>query len=119
MKLDWIFDEKLRGTGRTTRMIEKAKELALEGRAVYILSANLDEQKRIRKLLGNNDLGISVETSNSISTFRWETMSLLGAHPNCVVLVDHYAVENVILRRLQGLGPAIRSLISDQFPTST
>lgn len=113
MNIDRLFDEKLRQTGRTTRMLEKAKKLAQEGRAVYILAANRAERSRLKALLGINDLGISVEALSALSNFDWNNLSLRGAHPNCIVLVDHYALEREIQRRLEGLGTAIWSVTSD------
>ncbi len=97
--------DKLRHTGRTTRMLDESKKLAREGRAIYVLAANENEQRRIAKLLGNenpydNEFGIKVETQWSLGNFDWRTFSLLGAHPNCIVLVDHYTIEQLIGQRL-------------------
>lgn len=93
-----------RQTGRTTRMIEHARKLAIEDRrAVYITAANRQDQKRIQSLVGQPDHGIKVETSESMSTFDWQGMTLDGAWPNCVVLIDHYAIES-------RFGPMLRML---------
>ena len=89
--------QKLRHTGRTTRMLEHAKQLALAGRAVYVIA---DNERDIRRLeaecfkTGASNLGIKFETPNSPGNFDWEQMRLIGAHPNCVVLVDHHAIED-------------------------
>ena len=109
--------DNLRQTGRTIRMLEDAKRLAKEGRAVYIITQNRAEQKRLAHLLGNpddnpyaNPLGIKVETPDTPGNFDWETCSLIGAFPNCVVLIDHFAVECEISRRLAILAKAIQMM---------
>jgi hypothetical protein len=82
-----------RGTGRTSRMITHAISLQMEGRAVYIISASQDHARFLRDQLPQNST-IKVETPSSAGNFDWRTMSLRGAHPNCVVLVDHFAIES-------------------------
>src|SRR5688572_33456709 len=86
----------LRRTGRTTRMLEHAKELALAGRAVYVIADNERDARRLEIecfKTGEPNLGIKFETPGSLGNFDWEEMRLTGAHPNCVVLVDHNAIE--------------------------
>jgi hypothetical protein len=83
-----------RRTGRTTRMLEEAKRLDAEGKAVYIVVANQREVDRILDLLGPDYPSIKAETVSSLCNFHWEDMRLRGAHPNCVVLADHYAIES-------------------------
>jgi len=85
----------MRATGRTTRMLADAKAKALEGRAVYVIAANEAERRRMKEILGNGgeSLGIKVETPNSPGNFHWPSMRLVGAHPNCITLVDHFAIE--------------------------
>lgn len=98
--------QKLRGTGRTTRMLEHAKKLALAGRAVYVIA---DSERDCRRLeiecfkTGEPNLGIKFETPDSLGNFVWEEMRLRGAHPNCVVLVDHHAIEDRFARVLEML----------------
>jgi len=82
-------------------MLEEAKKLALLGRAVYIIAVDEQERRRIALLLGNespynNKFGIKVETTASLGNFDWNNLSLQGAHYNCTVLVDHYAIEKHI-----------------------
>ena len=87
--------DKLRQTGRTTRLLEEAKHLAMAGRAVYVMAAN--EQHRRTLLAEFPDaarLGIKVETPDSLPNFDWRRLHSLGAHPNCVFLVDHFAIES-------------------------
>ena len=88
-----------RRTGRTARMMEEAKALARVGRAVYVIlgypahKRHLEDEESVQ-------LGIKFETPTSMSNFDWPTMSLKGAHRNCVVLVDHYAIESYFSRML-------------------
>jgi len=82
----------LRGTGRTTRMLAEAKELAKSGRAVYVIAATQAHARQLKYMMGC-DLGIKIEVPSSLGNFDWDQMRLLGAHPNCAVLVDHYAIE--------------------------
>jgi hypothetical protein len=87
--------DRRRRTGRTTRMLAEAVKLAKKGRAVYIIVANASQGRRLEKQCGEafQRLGIKFETPGSVGNFDWETMTLRGAHPNCVALVDHYAIE--------------------------
>ncbi len=89
-------------TGRTTRMLLDALQLCSGGRAVYVIAAN--ERERIKLNMQIEALGrgpwerdekafVKVETVQSVGNLNWETITLRGAHPNCVVLVDHYAIE--------------------------
>lgn len=77
-------------------MVKRAGLAALDGRGVYIICASAKEESRIEHLvekLGYGDLGIKVETQAGLPNFDWQTMTLRGAHPNCMVFVDHYAIE--------------------------
>lgn len=81
----------MRRTGRTTRLLEDAVRLAKEGRAVYVVFHN---RERIPLDVGYyRELGIKFETPGSLPNLDYHTMTLRGAHPNCVVLVDHYVLE--------------------------
>ena len=76
-------------------MIEHARKLATEdGRAVYIIAANKQDQKRLRALVGEPAHGIKIETPESMGTFDWQSLTVPGAWPQVVVLVDHYAIES-------------------------
>lgn len=85
--------DKKRGTGRTTRMLEHAKALEAEGRTVYIIAANRQHAHLLRRCLPEGS-SILIETPDSPGNFDWHTLSLCGANPNCVVLVDHFAIES-------------------------
>ena len=88
-----------RQTGRTSRMIAHAFELAEQGRAVYIIAADAEHAKDLKERVDAYDRGVTrgikVETPESVrSTFDWQTLTLVGANPNCTVLVDHYTIES-------------------------
>lgn len=93
-----MMDENRR-TGRTTRMMEEAKALARAGKAVYVVA----QHTRILKDEETLRLGIKFESTSSLSNFDWLAMRLRGDHPNCVVLVDHYAIETYFSRVLEML----------------
>ena len=90
----------MRRTGRTTRMVQDALHLSREGRAVYVIAANQQEQARIQqdidaraKAEGRERHGIKVETWGSVGPLD-DTFRVPGMHPNCIVLVDHFALES-------------------------
>ncbi len=75
-------------------MLADAKAKATEGRAVYVIAANEAERRRMQQLVQDApNLGIKFETPASLGKFDWRSLRLSGAHPNCVVLVDHFAIE--------------------------
>ena len=84
-------------------MIKHARELSKQHRAVYIVAANEQHAERIRRELGDEHHGIKVETEDSLGNLDWKTLTLRGAHPNCSVLVDHYAIEIKFSRLLEML----------------
>ena len=81
-------------SGRTARMIEVAKRLNEERAAVYIICLTRQHANEIVKKIGPGHKGIKVETLTTMRTFDMQSMTLKGAHPNCVVLVDHHAIES-------------------------
>lgn len=84
-----------RRSGRTTRMLKEAMKLAQEGRAVYIVAHTSSQVKELENRLGpaGEQLGIKVDVPEFLGNLSWETLTLTGAHPNCVVLVDHHTIE--------------------------
>jgi len=77
-------------------LLKDAERLASEGRAVYIVTETKDEAKRLSNQFGigkAEKLGVKFETTRSCN-FDWQKLTTTGAHPNCVFLVDHYAVES-------------------------
>lgn len=90
-----------RQTGRTTRMLEEARQLSDEGRAVYIMAASSRHANQLREsfisLFGEGPVrGIKFEYPGSTGNFDWSTLRLTSAHPNCVVVADHYAAEQEV-----------------------
>jgi hypothetical protein len=85
----------MEATGRTTRMLEDAVHKARLGRAVYVIAATTKHARMLQDMGGKmaKELGIKFETAETLTNFDWRTMRLSGAHKNCVVLVDHYAIE--------------------------
>ena len=86
------WNEAKKRTGRTTRMLNEAIRLADEGRAVYVIAASHDHARRLSALLPE-DCGVKVEPPDAKGNLDWQATRLQGGHPNCVVLVDHYAIE--------------------------
>ncbi len=94
----------LRGTGRTSRMIENAIEETDKGRAVYVVTASLQERNRIKGLFMDRGYpNMKVETAETLGSLDWRDLSLMGAHPNCLVVVDHYAIESKFAPMLKEL----------------
>lgn len=105
-----VFSAKLselpRRTGRTTRMLQHAIGQAQVGRAVYILARDDSHRKVILDTLrGLTDepslFGIKIETPASIGR-QWDKHHhrLIGSHPNCLLLTDHF-VSEVVVRELE------------------
>jgi len=97
-------------TGRTTRMLTEAFKLAKEGKAVYVIAANhghiFQMERMADRLFGAGEastLGVKFETPASLPSFDFLTMQLKGAHPNCRVFVDHWAIESEYARMLNEL----------------
>jgi hypothetical protein len=97
-------------TGRTTRMLTEAFKLAKEGKAVYVIAANhghiFQMERMADRLFGAGEastLGVKFETPASLPSFDFRTMQLKGAHPNCRVFVDHWAIESEYARMLNEL----------------
>jgi hypothetical protein len=73
-------------------MIEEAKRLATEGRAVYVIAKHWQQlQDQIDAELPRR--GIKCEPDVPMN-FDWQTMRVRGSHPNCVWLFDHWAIES-------------------------
>lgn len=85
----------MRRAGRTTRMLADAIEKAKSGRAVYVVCATEDHRRHLQNINGAEALavGVKFETAETLGNLNWETMTLEGAHPNCLVIADHYAIE--------------------------
>lgn len=86
----------MRRTGRTTRMLEEAARLDAKGRAVYVVTADEAQRRRLAAEFEQEHgvTGVKFETEASLgAAWDWKRLRIRGAHPNCVVLVDHHAIE--------------------------
>lgn len=119
-------NESLRQTGRTTRMVEQALELAQRGHAVYLLIPRAMHPHWWRRICdvwadrngGLRGHGIQLEAPDSPAfsfDFDWQSLRIRHAHPNTVVLVDHAFVEQRI-ERLQREIAAAQAEISRLHP---
>jgi hypothetical protein len=90
--------DKLRSTGRTTRMLQEAIRLSEQRHAVYVISASTYHREMLQIKLDSLNPpeyhGIKIEVADALPTFDWKRMCLKGAHPNCRVLVDHWVIES-------------------------
>ncbi len=79
-------------SGRSHRLIEKAKHFDSIGKTVYVVSANKDHTILLKSAFRSHP-GIRVESIDSIGYINWGTLRVHGAYPNCEFLFDHYALE--------------------------
>ena len=93
----------LKGTGRTTRMLQEAIQCSKEGRAVYVVAATQQHMRQLQKMCGADGLFIKFETLGSLSDFDFINMRSIGAHPNCLFFIDHYAIECKFAKMLEVL----------------
>lgn len=93
-----------RSTGRTTRMLEEAIRLSSEGRAVYVMihTRKAEPEFRHRVAMICEKEGIEVPP---IKFETWESLGgsgvidltqqkMIGAHPNCQLLIDHHFFQH-------------------------
>lgn len=95
--------EAARRSGRTTRMMQHAVQLDQNGRAVYVCirdKGQIPALEKIRRNLCPKATGIQYDTPVHLD-IDWETLTLRGAHPNCVLLIDHAVIEHTFGRVLQ------------------
>lgn len=94
-----------RQSGRTTRLLEEAINLVRAGRAVYVIGADKQHCWHLKNAAGllAPEVEITFETPETLSNFDWETFRLRGAHPNCIVLVDHFTIETHFSRLIEML----------------
>ena len=75
-------------------MLERARDLAERGRGVYVV-VHPDHREAICDALFDEirSGSVHVEVFVGLPNLDLRTLTLRGAHPNCIVLVDHYAIE--------------------------
>lgn len=93
--------QRLRGTGRTTRMLEHAKRMAGLGQTVYVIAVDARDARRLEMLIGAPELGINVMPG--LSAEEWDRLAVTGASLDSAVLVDHHAIEARYARQLEML----------------
>jgi len=83
----------LRQTGRTTRMLAQAAAYAAQGRAVYVYGHHPHYVRLMQRDFGTGFPSVKFEVLPE--DWDWVCMQPGGqrAHPNCVFLVDHLAIE--------------------------
>jgi hypothetical protein len=101
-----------KGTGRTTRMLERAIYEALHGKQVYVIMANgQDCRDMLDRAIQELPPGKIVETSRMarwrvelngggwiefVNLFHpwisWDQMGVHGMKPDCVYLFDHHVI---------------------------
>ena len=89
------FEETARRSGRTSRMMEEAKRLDAEGKAVYVVFSTRAECDYWKDFVKGT--GIKLETSASIGGDRRVEDVIVngrlpGQWPNVVTLVDHHYI---------------------------
>lgn len=94
-----------RQTGRTTRMLLHAKELAESGKAVYVVAANSLHAKQLDEMAKKLGVpqSVKIERNGEAMPLDWRTLRTHGMHDNCEVLVDHFAIESEFDRLLEML----------------
>jgi hypothetical protein len=93
--------EELRGTGRTTRMVEEAVNLASQGKSVLVVFEDHCHVKQFLVVDHNgrcrHNRNIQVVLAKS-QRFDAKTLRIVDAGVNAMVLVDHHVIE----KRLHG-----------------
>jgi hypothetical protein len=89
-------------------MLDHAVWLAANGSYVFVVGATAKHAEVLRASVAARVVGatlagtkvyvpsqggqISFESGES-RQFDWQNLRMIGSHPNCVVLVDHFAIE--------------------------
>lgn len=100
----------MRGSGKTTQMIEDALRLAYQGEYVFVVAANLFHLRQLREMIFARDplTEISEQLNKIYIGFNGGSITLThigdrhvdlyfgrytGAYPSCVFLADHLTLE--------------------------
>lgn len=87
----------MKRTGRTTRMLMEAIAACAEGKVCYVIVANGQHKLDVLERLGGTvPKGMKVETWGYVDArggLNPDTLLPLGAHPQSLVFIDHYAIE--------------------------
>jgi hypothetical protein len=91
-------EDKLRGTGRTTRMIKEAIRLSGKGHAVTVIGHDWQHARMLQSMLDSLDpsgsYDIKIERADDLPQFDWRLLKASGAAPNERFLVDHWTIES-------------------------
>lgn len=92
-----MINESLIQSGRTTRMIEKAKEVAATGKRVIVVAANVEHCEWFKRyrLSDYKGLGISFVPASLMPLHFWITGKFDSLCSGAVFFVDHYAIESM------------------------
>ena len=85
------FEETARRSGRTTRMMEEAKRLDAEGKAVYVVFSTQIEVDSWKDFVKGTCIKLETARSRGGNSILEEIMrgKLRGQYPNVVTLIDH------------------------------
>lgn len=94
------FIEKNKQTGKTSRMMEKAVELAKNGKFVYVVTHDKNMVDYCKRKISKenmhflNSLKIQVNSVSECNSgsIDWDNLRLRG-YPNSCLLLDHYVLE--------------------------
>lgn len=93
----------LRGTGRTTRMLQHARELANRCQKVCVLCENYRSLEKMHRAFGEPHPNVSFHTEQTCGNFSWSELRFRGMNPDTVVLIDHALIESRFGRILNQL----------------
>lgn len=114
--------EALRATGRTTRMLERAVELAKKGNRVCVVVANSSQVPIVFKEIENLDENFmrrQIIVRSVSDSFDWNIYRFPSEHPSVIHLVDHYAIESRyagLISMLHAFDPPAVVVVPDQKP---
>jgi hypothetical protein len=106
-----------RGTGRTTRMLERAIYEAMHGRQVFVIPASPEQERQLREAavqeIGPDNLekdregpwtirwsdpircksgGSIIFYSKDAFSIDWENFRMKGTSPDSILLIDHHVI---------------------------
>lgn len=103
----------LRQTGRTTRMLEQAIQLALSMKSVYVLmhtgaevikaQKQIDHMWQMHGRRGAHGIKVEVYSDGWKEQFNWEEFKARGAHHTVEILIDHFLIERELTARREAL----------------
>lgn len=110
--------EKLRQTGRTTRMLKEALLLAEKGKTVYVICAlhsncglfSRQVARDLKDAVLSEDGRVVLKSGGRICfmaqhnpLWNWDAWRVMGVGADAEILVDHYAIESRYSKALEEL----------------